>query len=203
VAAATERDMGVFIISPNDKGGKLYQPPPKLLELCAPLAPMYFHTLWCLGRPEVHTLSIGASRPSDFDVHVAALADLDRAAELTAPIVARLYAELERVLGADWCANWWRGLPDHEHMPGQLNVHEILRLWTWAKGLDMVEFARMRYNLLGNAGHWFPGRNAGSFDEAAVLAAVRENPFADRIPAILREAHELLFTAPAKRLSEG
>jgi predicted aldo/keto reductase-like oxidoreductase len=28
-------DMGVFIISPNDKGGKLYDPPPKLSN-CAP-----------------------------------------------------------------------------------------------------------------------------------------------------------------------
>ena len=33
IEAATARDMGVFIISPNDKGGKLYEPPPKLAEL--------------------------------------------------------------------------------------------------------------------------------------------------------------------------
>ncbi|HEY2342087.1 MAG TPA: aldo/keto reductase, partial [Chthoniobacteraceae bacterium] len=30
VQAARARDMGVFIISPNDKGGKLYEPPKKL-----------------------------------------------------------------------------------------------------------------------------------------------------------------------------
>ena len=29
VAAAHRQDMGVFIISPNDKGGKLYEPPQK------------------------------------------------------------------------------------------------------------------------------------------------------------------------------
>src|SRR5262249_51154938 len=37
VEAAAAQDMGVFIISPNDKGGKLYEPPRKLVELCAPL----------------------------------------------------------------------------------------------------------------------------------------------------------------------
>ena len=62
IAAAHHRDMGVFIISPNDKGGKLYEPPPKLVELCAPLTPMQFNDLYCLARPEVHTLSCGAAR---------------------------------------------------------------------------------------------------------------------------------------------
>ena len=40
VQAARRKDMGVFIISPNDKGGKLYDPPPRLVKLCAPLSPM-------------------------------------------------------------------------------------------------------------------------------------------------------------------
>jgi len=59
VTAAHERDMGVFIISPNDKGGKLYEPPPKLVELCAPLTPMQFNDLYCLARSQIHTLSCG------------------------------------------------------------------------------------------------------------------------------------------------
>ena len=58
VAANCKRDMGVFIISPNDKGGKLYEPPPKMTELCAPLTPMQFNDLYCLARPEVHTLAV-------------------------------------------------------------------------------------------------------------------------------------------------
>jgi predicted aldo/keto reductase-like oxidoreductase len=66
VEAATQRDMGVFIISPNDKGGLLYKPTPKLVELCKPLDPMVFNSLFCLLRPEVHTLSCGAARPSGF-----------------------------------------------------------------------------------------------------------------------------------------
>src|SRR5439155_1731446 len=54
IQEARAHDMGVFIISPNDKGGKLYEPPKKLVELCAPLTPMQFNDLYCLARPEVH-----------------------------------------------------------------------------------------------------------------------------------------------------
>jgi len=43
VEAATKRDMGVFIISPTDKGGLLQSPPPKLAELCRPLSPIAFN----------------------------------------------------------------------------------------------------------------------------------------------------------------
>src|SRR5438552_16203700 len=94
IQAARARDMGIFIISPNDKGGKLYEPPRKLAELCAPLSPMQFNDLYCLGRPQVHTLSCGAARPSDFDDHVAALEHYDRIAETIAPIEKRLRAAM-------------------------------------------------------------------------------------------------------------
>ena len=76
-------------------------------------------------------------------------------------------------------------------------VSEILRLWTFAKGLDMVDFGKMRYNLLGNAAHWFPGKSAAEMDPEAVRQAVSASPFADRIPGILQEAHDLLANAPA------
>ena len=122
IEAAHRLDMGVFIISPNDKGGKLYEPPQKLVELCAPLTPMQFNDLYCLARPEVHTLSCGAAKPADFDEHVRALQFYDRIPETIAPIEKRLRAEMERVLGADWCARWFEGLPNYVDVPGEINV---------------------------------------------------------------------------------
>jgi predicted aldo/keto reductase-like oxidoreductase len=203
IEAARARDMGVFIISPNDKGGKLYQPPKKLVELCAPLTPMEFNDLYCLARPEVHTLSCGASRPADFDEHIQALEYYDRIAETIAPIEQRLRAEMKRVLGADWCARWFEGLPQYLTVPGEINLLEILRLWTYAKSLDLIAWGKMRYNLLGQGDHWFPGENSARAGQLKLEGALNGSPFAERIPGILREAHELLFEKPMKRLSEA
>ena len=109
--AAAERDLGVFIISPTDKGGRLHKAPPKLRALCAPLSPLVFNDAWCLAHADIHTLSLGAARPSDFDEHLQALPLLDTAPVVLPPIVARLEAAYRdrsattsRAAGARGCA---------------------------------------------------------------------------------------------------
>ncbi len=204
IEAATARDMGVFIISPNDKGGKLYSPPKKLRDLCAPLTPMQWNDLYCLARPQVHTLSLGAARPEDFDEHIAGLEHYDRADEVTAPIAAKLQAVIASDFGADWLTRGLNGLPNYVDVPGEVNVQEIIRLFTYAKSLDLVDWGKMRYNLLNGAGgHWFPGRTAAEFDDQKLLRSLGAHPHAGRIPSYLREAHDLLLDAPKKRLSQG
>jgi predicted aldo/keto reductase-like oxidoreductase len=203
IPEAHRRDMGVFIISPNDKGGKLYQPPPKLVDFCQPLTPMQFNDLYCLSHPQVHTLSIGAAKPTDFDEHVLALNEYDRLHEIVPEIEARLRRELDRVLGREWILHWREGLPEYMDVPGQINVTEILRLWTYAKALDLVSWGKMRYNLLGNADHWFPGEHGGRLSEVDLEPVLTGSRFRERIPSILQEAHSMLFDAPARRLSQS
>ncbi|MBT5321038.1 MAG: aldo/keto reductase [Verrucomicrobiales bacterium] len=203
IEASAARDMGVFIISPNDKGGKLYAPPPKLTELCEPLHPMQFNDLYCLNRPQVHTLSCGAAKPSDFDCHLDALEHYDAIEPAIASIEKRLHDALAEAHGADWCARWPEGLPHYVDVPGELNLTEILRLWTYAKGLDLVDWGKMRYNLLGQGDHWFPGEHVGKLDVIGLTEALRKSPFANRIPEILTETHRLLLDTEQKRQSES
>lgn len=203
IEEATQRDMGVFIISPTDKGGKLYEPSPRLVELCKPLHPIVFNDLYCLLRPQVHTLSIGAARPGDFDLHVEAVNRFGQAAELVAPIERRLQEALKNTLGENFVQRYDEGLPDWEETPGQINIPTILWLRNLALAYDMVGYARMRYNLLGNGGHWFPGQNAEKVDEVNLMPALKHSPYASLIPELLREAHRMLWEKPVKRLSEG
>lgn len=202
VEAAAKQDMGVFIISPNDKGGMLYKPTEKMAALTEPLTPMQWNALYCLARPEVHTLSIGAERPTDFDEHVEAVSRHWNSPEV-GEIEQRIFQSLENDLGSDWMNHWHEGLPHYPNVPGEINVREILRLWTFDRGLGLREFAKMRYNLLGNAEHWFPGQQATDIDSRDwnCLSASR---FADRIPQILKESHDLFHVdKEAKRLSES
>lgn len=202
VEAATRHDMGVFIISPNDKGGMLYKPAGKLVDLCAPLDPMVFNGLFCLARPEVHTLSCGIAKPSDFEIHALMAAQLGEAAEIAGPVAARLDAAFAEALGADWAARWREGLPRWHEAPGGVNIPIILHLRNLALAFDMVDYGKMRYGLLGKGGHWFPGNNAENVAELDLTDCLRDSPFAQEIPGLLAEAHEMLGGEERKRLQE-
>ena len=203
IEAATRHDMGVFIISPSDKGGHLYNPPQKLVELCQPLSPMVFNDLFCLSHPEVHTLSLGAAKPSDFDEHLQVLSLLDRADEILPPILERLEQEAIAVLGKDWLDNWQTGLPSYENTPGNINMQVILWLRNLALAYDMNEYGQARYNLLTNAGHWFPGAKANNIAKFDFNSCLAKSPYQAEIPKLLAETDRILGGAPVKRLSQS
>ncbi|MCC5609162.1 aldo/keto reductase [Nostoc sp. CHAB 5834] len=202
IEAAKRHDMGVFIISPSNKGGLLYEPPQKLVNLCAPLSPMVFNDLFCLSHQEVHTLSLGAAKPEDFDEHLKTLELIDRASEILPPILARLEEEAIATLGEDWVKSWQTNLPTFEETPGEVNIRVILWLRNLAIAYDLVEYAKMRYNLLGNASHWFPGNKADRLDELDLRQCLVRNPHADKIPQVLEQTHQMLAGEAVQRLSK-
>ena len=217
IALAAEHDMGVFVISPTDKGGHLHTPSQRLSELCAPLHPIVFNDLFCLsatcgGAPAVHTLSLGAARPDDLALHLEAVALLERAPQLLPPILERLEAARGAALGERWLASWSEGLPDWQDTPGQINLPVLLWLHNLLAAWDLESFAKARYGLLGNGGHWFPGANADGFEadglegavsEAQLRAVLGESPWAERIPAILRQLKGRLGGSAVQRLSSA
>lgn len=206
VQLANERDIGVFIISPSDKGGMLYKPSDKLVQLCEPLHPIVFNCLFCLSHPEVHTLSLGASQPSDFDLQISSLALLDEANDILPPILERLQQAMHDAVGREVAERYAEGLPDWESTPGYINMPIVLWLRNLVLAYDMLEYGQMRYNLLGNVGHWFPGLGAANLDalpDEAFDKKVQHSPFASSIRQWLTETHEMLGGEMQKRLSEG
>ncbi len=203
IEAAAQQDMGVFIISPSDKGGKLYAPPPRLVELCQPLSPMVFNNLFCLSHPQVHTLSLGAAKPSDFDEHLKVLPLIEKAESILPKILHQLEQGAIAVLGEEWYRTWQIGLPTHEATPGNINIPVILWLRNLALAYDMVEYSKARYNLLENGGHWFPGATAKHVAKFNLEACLQNSPHSDKIPQILQKCDRLLGGEAVQRLSQS
>ncbi|MDF3128619.1 aldo/keto reductase [Kiritimatiellaeota bacterium B1221] len=203
IQAAAHQDMGVFIISPNDKGGRLWDPTPKMVDFCRPMTPMQFNAMFCLAREEVHTLSMGVSKASEFQEHIDGLLWYDERKAISQSIAKKITAEVDAHFVPGWSRTYAAGVPMPHRTPGGIHIREILRLYTWAKAMDMVEFAKSRYNMFGNGGDWFAGSAPGPFDDQALYDALVQSPHRDRIIPYLHEAHDLLKGDEVKRQSEA
>jgi predicted aldo/keto reductase-like oxidoreductase len=202
--AALAHDMGVFLISPTDKGGHLHTPSARLQELCAPLHPIVMNDLFCLSHPAVHTLSVGAAHAGDLQLHLEAAALLEQAPTLLPPILERLEQARLEALGTAWLATWQQGLPPLEQTPGGINLPVLLWLHNLLVAWDMEGYCCDRYRLLGHGGHWFPGENADALDrdvsEAELQAVLAESPWAEAIPDLLRDLRRRLGGDARRRL---
>ncbi len=193
VALAHSLEMGVFIISPTDKGGQLFQPSKTLVDLTSPYRPMDINARFLLSDPRIHTLSLGAANPQELDDN---LAMCDEGGPLT-PQEAEILHRLDQQylqLKPNLCEQCNLCLP----CPENINIPEVLRLRNLALGFDMMEFGKYRYGMFEKAGHWFPGTLASNCTDCG--DCLPRCPVALNIPALLDETHQLLGGTDRKRL---
>ncbi|MEC4804297.1 MAG: aldo/keto reductase [Jaaginema sp. PMC 1079.18] len=194
IALAKAKDMGVFIISPADKGGQLYNPPDSLKQLCAPFSPLQLNYRFLLSDRRITTLSVGAANPRELHEPLS-YADNDgilTAAEQAA--FKRLESHAEKQLKGDRCRQCYQCLP----CPETINIPEVLRLRNLDVAYDMRDFGQYRYGMFENAGHWFWGRKGSRCTDCGdCLPRCPENL---DIPALLRDTHQRLKGSPRRRL---
>ncbi len=190
--AAAAQNMGVFIISPTDKGGMLQTPPECLNKICAPLTPIQFNDLFCLQRPEIHTISIGAARLSDFEDHLNALTRIGDH-EMVQSIYQQWKQLMKRATGHSRPDALWPKLPPWEQTPGYINISMILWLYNLTQGWDLLKFSQCRYRMLGQDMPWVSGMN-GATARQYDLGGVAEQAGipAEELIRMLEKAHVVL-----------
>ncbi|MDA1191078.1 MAG: aldo/keto reductase [Candidatus Poribacteria bacterium] len=190
VDRAAELDMGVFIISPSNQGGRLHKPTLELEAACKPLHPVTFNQMWLLNQPEVGTLSSGPANPAQIDRNLL-VADYDG----TGPqreAFDRVMANVERTyraeLGDTLCTvcNECLPCPENINIPGLLNWRNV------AVGFNMIDYAQGRYKRVGGGGAWVPGVKGDQCTKCG--DCLPRCPEELHIPELLWDAHQRLET---------
>lgn len=194
IALAAQKDLGIFIISPADKGGKLYTPPEKLEDLCAPFTPLELNYRFLLRNQSITTLSVGAANPAELTVPLQ-LADADYSlTDEEQAVFARLEQQLATSLTTDLCRQCYQCLP----CPEEINIPEILRLRNLTVAYEMQDYGQYRYGMLENAGHWFPGNKGNRCTDCG--DCLPRCPEQLDIPSLLQDTHQRLKGKQRRRL---
>ena len=193
---AQQKDMGVFIISPADKGGLLYTPSPMLEALCQPVSPLALNYRFLLSDSRITTLSVGAANPAELDLPLALADETGALSEMEVEALERLRVQQEIVLGSDRCSQCYACLP----CPEGIHIPEVLRLRNLATAYDMTQYGEYRYRMFENAGHWFPGNKGNRCTTCG--DCLPRCPESLNIPLLLQDAHKKLNGAAGRRLWE-
>ncbi len=183
VRLAGEKDIGVFIISPNEKGGLLWNPSQKVKQACHPLTAIEFNGKFCLSHPEITTLSMGIHEPEHFTQNLSILNNYS--ATVFEEVRERVDAPLSGV--SDFCITCGDCLP----CPEEINIPEVLRFRNLLEAYDMEDYGKFRYNMFEGEGHWFPGNFAAKCTQCG--DCLPRCPEKLEIPKLLFATHKKLF----------
>lgn len=184
ILLANKYDMGVFVISAFDKGGRVYTPSHLCRELTLPeMESMEYGAQWlwyhdshhCRNSAgasggggstndnanslaKIHTIVCGAARPSDLDQPVlAALRSMNPTGRHDFDTVTeRIRARKDRILGMEWATTWHIGLPNYSQSTERgFQIGNIVWLYNIIHMFGMLDFAKDRYaNMVNNSSKW-------------------------------------------------
>ena len=156
VKRALELDMGVFNISPVDKGGRLYQPSVQVARTIGPkLTPIAFGILssWMSG---MHTVSVGFARPEDLTEALEAVELYTRKAE-TLPLLENATNRLNKLaqdrLGDEWYEKGLLNIPSAlQRECNGIGLGHVLWCYNMLHAFGMYDTAKDRYGKLESIG---------------------------------------------------
>jgi len=136
------------------------------------MEPIDYGSQWLFNHGEldeenapVHTMTIGAARPSDLDepaiaafLHANVNANTTNREEMIKKVKIvskRLYEAEVEALGEDWVKNWWVNVPNCDTVNDAYNFGQMVWLHNIVKAWGMLDFAKDRYAVFdGNLKKW-------------------------------------------------
>ncbi|KAL7504236.1 hypothetical protein ACHAXN_002238 [Cyclotella atomus] len=214
VKRALELDMGVFQISPFDKGGKLFRPSTTVAVASGPeLSPIAFAALHAWKTQKMHTVSVGFARASDLDEVVDAARMFADNTGKTDALLKAAESKLQEIavdkLGKDWYEKGLLNVPSfYTEASDGMALGHMLWLHNCLTAYGMYEFAKDRYGMLeGASAKWKknksfeenkkkcfnPGNPGRSFDATVDLSeALKDHYNPELAKQKLAEVHEWL-----------